>query len=96
MDALKIVRVRKALNLKREIVNVRFMPYQKEYDLSETKKKRVNILVIGNGDVFCGKDALDMMRHTGCNMVMIARGALGNPWIFKEADDGGRYINHRF
>ena len=35
MDALKIVRVRKALGLKRDMVGVRFMPYKKEYDLSE-------------------------------------------------------------
>ena len=40
MDALKIVRVRKALGLKREMVGVRFMPYKKEYDLSEAEERR--------------------------------------------------------
>ena len=40
MDALKIVRVRKALGLKREMVGIRFMPYKKEYDLSDATEKR--------------------------------------------------------
>ncbi|MEG2198959.1 MAG: tRNA dihydrouridine synthase DusB [Anaerovorax sp.] len=48
-------------------------------------KKAVNIPVIGNGDVFKGQDALDLMDQTGCDFVMIARGAMGNPWIFREA-----------
>ena len=48
-------------------------------------KRAVNIPVIGNGDVRRGQDALDMMERTGCDAVMIARGALGNPWIFREA-----------
>jgi tRNA-dihydrouridine synthase B len=48
-------------------------------------KKAVSIPVIGNGDVFSGQDALRMLEETGCDFVMIARGALGNPWIFREA-----------
>lgn len=47
-------------------------------------KKAVNIPVIGNGDVFDGKSAIDMMDMTGCDFVMVARGALGNPWIFRD------------
>lgn len=49
-------------------------------------KAAVNIPVIGNGDVMCGEDAVRMLRETGCDFVMIARGALGNPWIFREAE----------
>ena len=49
-------------------------------------KKAVNIPVIGNGDVMCGQDAIRMMDETGCDGVMIARGALGNPWIFRDAN----------
>jgi tRNA-dihydrouridine synthase B len=48
-------------------------------------KEAVGIPVIGNGDVRNGADALRMLAETGCDFVMIARGALGNPWIFREA-----------
>ncbi len=48
-------------------------------------KQAVSIPVIGNGDVFSAADALSMMEETGCDMVMIARGCVGNPWIFREA-----------
>ena len=47
--------------------------------------RSVSIPVIGNGDIFHGEDALAMLDQTGCEYVMIARGALGNPWIFREA-----------
>ena len=47
-------------------------------------KKAVGIPVIGNGDIFCGKDVLEMFSKTGCDGISIARGALGNPWIFDE------------
>lgn len=45
-------------------------------------KKAVSVPVIGNGDISSYTDGLDMMAETGCDGVMIGRGALGNPWVF--------------
>ena len=47
-------------------------------------KRAVNIPVIGNGDVTDAASGIRMMEETGCDFVMVGRGALGNPWIFSE------------
>ncbi|HEY3347774.1 MAG TPA: tRNA dihydrouridine synthase DusB [Nitrospirota bacterium] len=49
-------------------------------------KQAVSIPVMGNGDVWTAMDAKRMMDETGCDLVMIGRGALGNPWIFGEVN----------
>ncbi|NPD32619.1 tRNA dihydrouridine synthase DusB [Eggerthellaceae bacterium zg-997] len=48
-------------------------------------KRAVSVPVVGNGDVTCGADAASLMAETGCDAVMIARGAQGNPWVFAQA-----------
>lgn len=47
-------------------------------------KNAVSIPVVGNGDIFSASDALLMFEKTGCDAVAVARGALGNPFIFSE------------
>ena len=54
------------------------------WDAIKEVKENVGITVIGNGDIFSATDAMRMMEYTGCDLVMIGRGMLGNPWIFKQ------------
>ena len=55
-----------------------------DWDIIRQVKEAVKIPVIGNGDVVSGESAIAMMEQTGCDGVMIGRGAQGNPWIFSE------------
>jgi tRNA-dihydrouridine synthase B len=55
-----------------------------DWNVIKNVKKAVKIPVIGNGDVFSALDAMSMYYETKCDSVMVGRGALGNPFIFKE------------
>lgn len=60
--------------------------YSGESSLDAIKRvcEAISIPVIGNGDILNGEDAVNMINETGCSAVMVARGAFGNPFIFRE------------
>ena len=58
-----------------------------DWDIIEEIKNVVKIPVIGNGDIVTIEDAINIRKKTGCDAIMIGRGAQGNPWIFNR-------INH--
>ena len=55
-----------------------------DWNIIKRVKKRVGIPIIGNGDVFTPQNAKDILEETGCDGIMIGRGAMGNPWVFRE------------
>jgi tRNA-dihydrouridine synthase B len=59
-----------------------FYSGQADWDIIKKVKRSVKIPVIGNGDITTPEDAKNMIEHTGCDGIMIGRGAQGNPWVF--------------
>ena len=56
--------------------------------IAEVKRQAKRMPIIGNGDVKTPADARRMLETTGCDFVMVGRGALGNPWLFRELEGG--------
>lgn len=66
-----------------------------DLDVIAEVKSAVSVPVIGNGDIYTVGDAVKMIEYTGCDGIMIGRGAMGNPWLFEEissAFEGKEYI----
>jgi len=59
-----------------------FFTGEVDLDIIKQIKNAAKIPIIGNGNIFCKEDAEKMFQTTGCDGIMIGRGALGNPWIF--------------
>lgn len=99
VNAVEVAKILEASGISAICVHARTreQQYAPGIDMSiiEKVKNAVSVPVIGNGDIYTAHDALEMMDKTGCDGVMIGRGATGNPWIFEEircAMDGKEYI----
>lgn len=55
-----------------------------DWNVIRAVKEAVSVPVIGNGDIFTPEDAVRLMKETGCDGIMLARGARGNPWLFSQ------------
>ena len=55
-----------------------------DWSYIKTVKENISIPVIGNGDIFTGEDALEKIKYSGVDGVMLARGIFGNPWLIED------------
>mgnify|MGYP000871676183 FL=1 len=86
VNAVEIARIAEDCGISAIAVHGRtrdqFYSGKADWDIIKEVKAAVRIPVIGNGDIFKAEDAINMLDYTGCDAVMVGRGAMGNPWIF--------------
>lgn len=91
VNAVEIAKIAEACGISALAIHGRtreqFYTGKADWNIIAEIKNSLNIPVIGNGDVFTIEDSINMLDKTGCDAIMIGRGAQGNPWIFKR-------INH--
>ena len=91
INAVEIAKIAEASGVSAIAVHARtreqYYSGKADWSIIKAVKSTVNIPVIGNGDVTDGKSAEEMYEYTGCDGIMIARAARGNPWIFREIRD---------
>ncbi|MFH1358659.1 MAG: tRNA dihydrouridine synthase DusB [archaeon] len=90
-NAVEIAKICESAGVSAVIVHARTVEQgysgKADWNIIKKVKQAVKIPIIGNGDVWNGKDAKDMLDETGCDYVMIGRAAIGNPFIFKEINE---------
>lgn len=86
VNAVELARIAEGCGLSAVAVHGRtreqYYSGKADWEIIRQVKEAVRIPVIGNGDVFAPQDVKRMLEETGCDGVMIGRGAKGNPWIF--------------
>lgn len=89
MNAVELGKAAQSLGLRWLCIHGRTRQQQysgkADYDAIARVREQLEIPVIANGDIFAGGDAIRILQETGCNSLMIGRGAMGNPWLFREA-----------
>ncbi len=94
VNAVEIAKIAESCGVSAVAVHGRtreqFYSGKADWDIIRQVKEAVKIPVIGNGDIFTPQDAKQMMEETGCDGLMIARGAQGNPWLFSRTN---HYLN---
>ncbi|MDO5350718.1 MAG: tRNA dihydrouridine synthase DusB [Lachnospiraceae bacterium] len=90
VNAVEIARIAESCGVSAVAVHGRtreqYYSGKADWDIIRQVKEAVRIPVIGNGDVFTPQEAKRMLEETGCDGIMIGRGAKGNPWIFSRTN----------